>query len=112
METMGYVPDDRQLWCLDDQTDGSFLIVSKLAKQALACINNTGVVHIVMQDLFGSPDQLWLIEDNKIVSYGCQVALCIRNGCSDVQCAQKNSTQELEYCSLQASVSLHRCSAK
>ena len=62
-----YVTDDNQLWYIDDQPDGSFMIVSKKNRKVLACTLENGN-DIVIQECSGEETQKWLVENDQIVS--------------------------------------------
>ena len=101
--TLNYVPDDTQLWYLDDQPDSSFMIVSKMnCKMVLACIESG----IVIQDRRGDDSQKWSQDSNTIVSPKCKTVICVKDPENVPVCVKKASGHEIHLCSLQSSVSV------
>ena len=61
-------PTDNQLWQLDYQPDGTFLIISKLHGKALDCGGQTQGSKLIVWDRHGGDNQRWRREGNYIVS--------------------------------------------
>ena len=57
-----------QLWKLDYQPDGTFLIISKLHGKALDCGGQTQGTKLIMWDRHGGNNQRWRMDGNHIVS--------------------------------------------
>ena len=100
--TQNCVPDDTQLWYLDDQPDSSFMIVSKMNKKVLACIGSG----IVIQDRLGDDSQKWLQDSSTIVSSIDETVICVKDPGNVPGCVKKASGHEIHLCSLQSSVSV------
>ena len=100
--TQNCVPHDTQLWYLDDQPDKSFMIVSKMNKMVLACIESG----IFIQDRRGDDIQRWLQDSNTIVSSKYQTVICVKDPGNVPVCVKKASGHEMHLCSLQSSVSV------
>ena len=73
-----YVPDNTQLWYLDDQPDGSCMIVSKMNRRVLAC-DSESEIQISIQERCGAEGQKWLFEETRILSLKHQTVMCVRN---------------------------------
>ena len=100
--TLNYVPDDTQLWYLDDQVHSSIMIVSKMNKMVLACIENG----IVIQERLGDDSQKWLQDSNTIVSSKYQTVMCVKDPEHVPVCVKKASGHDVHLCSLQSGVSV------
>ena len=61
-------PSDNQLWQLDYQPDGTFLIISKLHGKALDCGGQTEGTKLIVWDRHGGNNQRWRMEGNHITS--------------------------------------------
>ena len=61
-------PTDNQLWQLDYQPDGTFLIISKLHGKALDCGGQKQGSKLIVWDRHGGDNQRWRREGNYIVS--------------------------------------------
>ena len=61
-------PSDNQLWQLDHQPDGTFLIISKLHGKALDCGGQTQGTKLIVWDRHGGNNQRWRREGHYIVS--------------------------------------------
>ena len=100
--TLNCVPDDTQLWYLDDQPHSSFMIVSKMKKKVLACIKS----EIVIQDRSGDDHQKWSQDSNTIVSSKYQTVICVKDPGNVPVCVKKASRHGNHLCCLQSSVSI------
>ena len=61
-------PSDNQLWQLEYQPDGTFLIISKMHGKALDCGAQTQGTKLILWDRHGGNNQRWRREGNHIVS--------------------------------------------
>ena len=66
-KTPNNLPDDNQLWYIDDQPDGSCMIVCKRNRKVLACTSENES-KIVIEERCGGKNQKWLLENGGIVS--------------------------------------------
>ena len=100
------VPDDTQLWYLDDQPDGTFLIASKIFKRVLECSVADGKIgKIVVQHRRGDNSQKWLLENEEIVSLEHKLVLCAKDLEISPVCVKKKVDSGIHACCLQTSVS-------
>ena len=63
-------PSDNQLWQLDRQPDGSYIIASKLHGKVLDCGGQSQGTKLIMWDRHGGNNQRWKKEGNYLVSMG------------------------------------------
>ena len=98
-----YVPDDTQLWYLDDQPDNSFMIASKMNKMVLAYIERV----IVIQDRHGDDSQKWLNENNIILFSKYQTVMCVKDPGNFSVCVKKTSGHGIHLGCLQSSLSVN-----
>ena len=61
-------PSDNQLWQLEYQPDGTFLIISKMHGKALDCGAQTQGTKLILWDRHGGNNQRWRREGDHIVS--------------------------------------------
>ena len=104
--TQNYVPDDTQLWYLDDQPHSSFMIVSKMNNMVLTNIENV----IAIQDRRDDESQKWLQDSNTIVSSNPnnQTVICVKDPGNVPVCVKKEKAfrHGIHLCYLQSSVSV------
>ena len=101
-----YVPDNTQLWYLDDQPDGSFMIVSKMNRNlVLACDFKNNENKIFIKERHGDESQKWSVQNNKIVSLKHQTIMCVQKQEHSLICVRNMAESKNEMCYLQPSVS-------
>ena len=75
--SINYLPDDNQLWYIDDQPDGSCMIVCKRNRKVLACTSENES-KIVIEERSGGENQKWLLQNGRIVSKKYLTEMCGR----------------------------------
>ena len=78
------------------------MIVSKMNKMVLACIES----EIVVQERRGDDSQKWLQNSNTIVSSKYQTVICVKDPGNVPVCVKKASGHGNHLCCLQSSVSV------
>ena len=73
-------PSDNQLWQLEYQPDGTFLIISKMHGKALDCGGQEKGTNLLMWDRHGRENQRWRMDGNYLVSSNGLVADVENNG--------------------------------
>ena len=68
MYPKGSPSPDNQLWQLEHQPDGTFLIISKMHGKALDCGGQEKGTKVVMWDRHGKESQRWRLDGNYITS--------------------------------------------
>lgn len=100
-----YVSDNTQLWYIEDQPDGSFMIVSKMNRNlVLACDFKNNENKIFIQERHGDESQKWSVQNNKIVSLKHQTIMCVQKQEHSLICVGNMAESKTEMCCLQPSV--------
>ena len=107
-KTPNYLPDDNQLWYIDDQPDGSCMIVRKGNRKVLACTSENES-EIVIKERCGGENQKWLLENGDILSLKYHTVMCGRKHDSQAihTCIRERKIAgcHSSFCCLQPSVS-------